>query len=118
MRSTVAHMLRIVSKQMKTINFSLSSPKYSTQGWVVRVNSGKHHQVIQQINHRKKKRRDRLSIQTTESFLLPTISFRNDISTAKVTRDIMDTVIYSTKFWQGKLHVKLPPQISYFTDAN
>ena len=68
---------------MKTINFSLSSPKYSNQGWTVRVSSGKHHHAIQQANHRRKRRRDRSSFQTTDS-LLPTINFRNDVTKTKV----------------------------------
>ena len=83
----------VVSKQMKTINFSLSSPKYSTQGWVVRVSSGKHHQVTQQVNHRRRKRRDRASVQTTDSFLLPTITFRNDISNTKVKHTTLATAL-------------------------
>jgi len=70
--------MTVVSKQMKTINFSLSSTKYSTQGWVIRVSSGKHHQVTQQVNlHKKKSRRDR-SVQPTDISLLPTINFKND----------------------------------------
>lgn len=78
---------------MKTINFSLSSPKYSTQGWVVRVSSGKLHQVTQQVNHRRRKRRDRASVQTTDSFLLPTISFKNDISNTKVKCTTLSTAL-------------------------
>ena len=79
------HCINAVSKQMKTINFSLSSQKYSTQGWAVRVSSGKHpHQVMQQVNHRRRRRRDRASVQATDNFLQPTICLRNDITNAKV----------------------------------
>ena len=81
--------LHAVSKQMKTINFSLSSSKHVTQGWVVRVSSGRHHQVTQQINHRRKRRRERPSVPE-----LPAINFRNDVSTTKVCKHICIIMCY------------------------
>ena len=110
----------VVSKQMKTINFSLSSPKYSNEGWIVRVSSGRHRQVIQQASHRRKRKRDRSSIQTTDS-LLPTINFRNDVLNTKVTHIIIykpyvHTHIVQNFGWRKHrsmfLYILPPPKVS------
>jgi len=65
----------VVSKQMKTINFSLQSSK--NPGWVVRVSSGRYQrQAPQQVTHQRRRRRDKTLVQRVDSYL-PTIVFRD-----------------------------------------
>ncbi|XP_065917091.1 uncharacterized protein [Dysidea avara] len=91
-----------LSKQMKTINFSLQSSK--NPSWVVRVSSGRYQRPApQQVTHQRRRRRDKASVQRVDS-QLPTIIFRDTV------KEVADRIVPIVKtYTNGKIFQVILP---------